>query len=169
MINTERKIETSSAVEERALKLWVVLNRAQQAVERHDHDHIVSRGVSSGEFAVLEALYHKGRMLLGEIRKSILVSSGGVTYLVDKLVDRGLVERVACPEDRRSMYAALTPAGTAWIEEVFPEHARRLTRALSGLSAEEQDQAIRLLKKLGLAADELPFDRPADQGVAPAR
>lgn len=171
MINAETRTATAAtaatpAETERALKLWVVLNRAQQAVEHHDRDHIVSRGISPGEFAVVEALYHKGRMLLGEIRQSVLVSSGGVTYLVDKLVDRGLVERVACPEDRRAMYAALTPAGSAWIEEVFPEHARRLARALGGLDADEQDEAIRLLKKLGLAAEELPLEGRAEE---PAR
>lgn len=163
MINSKTMTKpTPSTDTDRALKLWVVLNRAQQAVGRHDYGHIASRGLSTGEFAVLEALYHKGRMLLGEIRKSILVSSGGVTYLVDKLEKRGFVKRVACPEDRRAMYADLTPAGTAWIEEVFPEHARRLIRALGGLDADEQEQAIHLLRKLGLAAEAMPFEEPTE-------
>ncbi|MGD8321911.1 MAG: MarR family transcriptional regulator [Gemmatimonadota bacterium] len=143
-----------------ALKLWVVLNRARNAVSEHDQAHIESRGITPGEFAVLEALYHKGPLLLGEIRSKILVSSGGVTYLVDKLVRRGMVERQACPSDRRASYAALTEDGRQWIGDVFPEHARSIERAVAGLDDDEKRRAIELLRKLGLHAAELDSTSP---------
>ncbi|HEY2848550.1 MAG TPA: MarR family transcriptional regulator, partial [Gemmatimonadaceae bacterium] len=84
-----------------ALKLWVVLARSHDAlvevlkadIERHD--------LTPAEFAVLEALYHKGPQLLGEIQKRVLVSSGGMTFLVDRLAKRGLAERRECSSDRR--------------------------------------------------------------------
>lgn len=139
----------------RALKLWVVLSRAYDAVRRRVEADIASRGLSAGEFAILEALYHKGPLLLGEVQRKILVSSGGVTYLVDRLAARGLVERQECPEDRRARYAALTPEGEALIARIFPDHARVIARAVSGLDEGERAQATALLRKLGTRAREL--------------
>src|SRR4051794_8994796 len=90
-----------SATEEAALKLWVVLSRAHAAVSRLAEADIVRHGLTQTEFAILEVLYHRGPLLLGEVQRKILVSSGGVTYLVDRLVEKGFVERRDCPEDRR--------------------------------------------------------------------
>lgn len=135
-----------------ALKLWVVLSRAYTAVSRQVEADIASHELSPGEFAILEVLYHKGPLLLGEVQRKILVSSGGVTYLVDRLAKQGLVERRDCPEDRRARYASLTSSGKALMDRIFPRHAEAVAAAVSGLDEEERDTAIRLLKKLGLSA-----------------
>ncbi|HEX2079631.1 MAG TPA: MarR family transcriptional regulator [Longimicrobium sp.] len=140
---------------ERALKLWVVLSRAYSAVQAHSLADIARHDISPGEFAVLEVLHHKGPLLLGEVQRKILVTSGGVTYLVDRLEARGLAERRRCPTDRRAYYAALTPAGEALITEIFPAHAQAVRRALGGLDEAEKDEAIRLLRELGRHAAEL--------------
>ena len=136
-----------------ALKLYVVLARAQLAVSRHAAADVGRHGLTGTEFGILEALYHRGPLLLGELQRKILVSSGGVTYLVDRLEERGLVERQECPGDRRARYAALTRAGEELIARIFPDHAQALARAVSGLSRSEQAQAIELLRKLGTAAE----------------
>lgn len=148
---------TTPADERRAaaLKLWVVLARAHAALEEHARAHAAEHDLTLPEFGVLEALHHKGRLLLGEVQRKILVSSGGVTYLVDRLVDKGLVERCDNPEDRRAKFVSLTRKGARFIERIFPEHAERLERALSSLTEEEQRQAAVLLKKLGRGAAEL--------------
>lgn len=142
--------------QELALKLWIVLSRARNAVADHLEAHLEECGMTHGEFAVMEALYHKGPLLLGEVQRKILVSSGGVTYLVDRLEERGLAERQDCPNDRRARYAVLTDAGKAWMEEAFPEHAGRLVRALAGLNAEDKTRVIELLRRLGRYAADLP-------------
>ncbi|HEX7117276.1 MAG TPA: MarR family transcriptional regulator [Longimicrobiales bacterium] len=149
--------------EARALKLWTVLARAYNAVAAHSRADIARHELTMAEFAVLEALFHKGPLLLGELQRKILVSSGGITYLVDRLVNRGLVERRPCATDRRAVYAALTAEGEALIRRIFPEHARAMMRAVSGLDDGEQQEAIRLLRHLGLAAAELePGEAAAD-------
>lgn len=137
-----------------ALKLWVVLARAHMAVSSHAEADMARHDLSPGEFAILEALLHKGPLLLGEVQRKILVSSGGVTYLVDRLEKQGLVERRDCPGDRRARFAALTPAGEAFIAGIFPDHARAIERAMAGLTPEEQKAATTLLRKLGLHAAE---------------
>lgn len=138
-----------------ALKLYVVLSRAYLAVERHSQADIARHELSQGEFAIMEALYHRGPLLLGEVQRKILVSSGGVTYLVDRLEADGLVERRECPTDRRARYAALTPKGRQLMKRIFPEHAAALERAVAGLSGTEKKQAIDLLRKLGRAAADI--------------
>ena len=138
-----------------ALKLWVVMARAQSSVQAHLQESVTRHELTLTEFAILEVLYHKGPLLLGEVQRRILVSSGGVTYLVDRLTQKGLVERRDCPEDRRARYAALTPAGKALIERIFPEHAACIEKAMSGLTTEEQRTAIDLLRSLGRTAESL--------------
>jgi MarR family 2-MHQ and catechol resistance regulon transcriptional repressor len=117
---------------------------------------VARHGLTIAEFAIIEALYHRGQLLLGELQRKILVSSGGVTYLVDRLVAKGLVERQECPSDRRARYAALTAEGEALVARIFPEHARSIGRAVAGLTKAEQAEATALLRKLGKAAEETP-------------
>ncbi len=140
-----------------ALKLWVVLSRAQVAVSAHVADDVARHGLTLTEFAILEALYHRGAMLLGEVQRRILVSSGGITFLVDRLVAKGLVERQECPSDRRARYAALTAEGEALIARIFPQHAAMIERVVGALSPEEQAAAASLLKRLGHGAAAAEF------------
>lgn len=137
---------------EAALKLWVVLSRAHASISAHAVAHAADHGLSLTEFAILEVLYHRGRMVLGEIQRRILVSSGGITFLVDRLAEKGLVVRQECPEDRRAKYVALTREGTRVIREIFPSHAQALASAMRGLTTAEQREATGLLRSLGLAA-----------------
>lgn len=136
----------------RALKLFVVLTKASNAVMKRIHEHADLHDLTLTEFMIIEALYHKGPMLLGEVQKLILLSSGGVTYTVDRLVEKGLLERRECETDRRARYAALTSKGESLISRIFPAHAERIEEVMSVLPAREQDEAIALLRKLGLSA-----------------
>lgn len=131
-----------------ALRLWIALARAHNAVAVRAQADVARHGLTVAEFGVLEALYHKGPMLLNEVQRRILVSSGGITYLVDRLEKRGLVERRDCPGDRRARVAALTPDGEALVGSIFPEHAAVIRDALRGLDAEEKQTATRLLRAL---------------------
>lgn len=150
-----------------ALRLWVVLARAHAAITVHVAADTARHGLSAAEFGVLEALYHRGPMLLGELQRKILVSSGGITFLVDRLAAKGLVERKACPTDRRARFAALTAEGRKLIAQIFPEHRQAIERAVSGLSGVEQVEVAGLLRKLGLSAVELNVVHPP--GVQPTR
>ena len=72
-----------------------------------------------------EVLFHLegapcGRLTMSELAQSVLLSQSGVTRLVDRLVQSGLVVRVGCSEDRRVMYARLTEAGCAALCEARP-------------------------------------------------
>ncbi len=138
-----------------ALRLWVILSRAHAAIATHASADVARHGLTLAEFAIIEALYHRGPMLLGEVQRRILVSSGGITFLVDRLAAKGLVERKNCPSDRRARYAALTAKGEALVAEIFPAHAAALSRAMSGLCESEKSEAADMMRTLGRNASEL--------------
>ena len=137
-----------------ALKLWVVLARAFDSVERHSRVSIARFGLGATEFGVLEVLLHKGELPVCEVQRRILVESSSTTYVVDKLVERGLVRRRASDADRRVVLLALTPAGRRLITRIFPPYADTMRRAVGALSARDQARAIRLLRALGTGAAE---------------
>src|SRR5438094_8688040 len=136
------------------LKLWIVLARAFDAVERHSRASIARFGLGTTEFGVLEVLYHKGELPVCEVRRQILVESSSTTYVVDKLVKRGLVRRRPSAADRRVTLLSLTPAGRGVIRRIFPLHAQSMRQAVGALPSPEQRQAIDLLRTLGLGAAE---------------
>lgn len=137
-----------------ALRLWIALARAHNAVLAHATDDVARHDLTLAEFGIVEALYHKGPMILGDLQRRILVSSGGITYLVDRLEKRGLVERRPAPGDRRARLAALTEAGRALVAGIFPAHAARIESAVAGLGAEDKRIAVRLLRQLAKGASE---------------
>src|SRR5580658_5785602 len=146
---------TTSAVTDRdlSLKLWVVLARANQAIAARSRQDIERHDLTSSEFGTLEVLYHKGDLPVGEIRDRVLLTSGSMTYVVDKMVRRGLVARRQCPQDQRVTYVALTPAGRRLMASIFPGHAEAIRQATAGLTPDEKRLTIALLKRLGLAAE----------------
>jgi len=137
-----------------SLDLFVVLSRSFNWVTAHSNRSIRHFGLNPTEFGVLEVLYHKGPQPLQQIGEKILISSGNITYVVDKLEKKQLLIRKPCSEDRRVIYAELTEKGNQFLAEVFPSHQEVIEKAVSGLSPEEQRQATELLKKLGRAAQD---------------
>ena len=130
------------------LQLVIALARSYQAIERGVRPHLAERGLGMTEFAVLEVLYHKGALPLGEIRDRILVTGASTTYVVKKLEQRGLMHRRTCAEDQRVVFGELTPKGRALIDEVFPAHVDRLRQVTAGLSVSQKREAGRLLRRL---------------------
>jgi MarR family transcriptional regulator, 2-MHQ and catechol-resistance regulon repressor len=145
---------TANPLSDTSLKLWVVLARAFDAVERHSRASITRFGLGTTEFGVLEVLYHKGELPVCDVQRRILVESSSTTYVVDKLVKRGLVRRRHSGKDRRVVLLRLTPSGRRLIGRIFPTHARAIHDAVAALRPREQAQAVRLLRALGLGAAE---------------
>ena len=134
------------------LQLMIALGRAYRALERGVRPQLAERGLGLSEFAVLEVLYHKGPLTLGEIRDRILVTGASTTYVVKKLEERGLVRRVAGADDQRTVIGELTQKGRALIADVFPDHVEQLRQLMSGLSVADKHAAATLLRTLTTGA-----------------
>jgi MarR family 2-MHQ and catechol resistance regulon transcriptional repressor len=137
-----------------SLDLFIALNRASEWINAHADRDIKNYGLNRTEFGVLELLFHKGSQPLQQIGSKVLMSSGNITYVVDKLEKKELVKRKASLEDRRLIYAEITDKGKQFIGDVFPKHAEVIDKAVNGLTQQEKQTVSQLLKKLGKYAEE---------------
>ncbi|OLO39058.1 MarR family transcriptional regulator [Alkalihalophilus pseudofirmus] len=138
--------------QELSLKSFIVLSRAHRAVSDRVEEDIRRYGLNPTEFAVLELLYHKGDQPIQQIGKKVLLASGSITYVVDKLEKKNLLVRRSCPKDRRVTHAAITEDGIDLMNKIFPTHKEAIEKIFSSLSSDEKLTMINLLKKLGTNA-----------------
>jgi len=133
--------------------VFLVLWKAASAVQSYAEESISELEMCGSDFAVLEALLHKGPLPINEIGKKVLLTSGSITVAVDRLETRGLVERRAHSTDRRAKVVHLTKAGRKLIRRVYADHAADMERlAFGSLTKAERETLIRLLKKIGYRA-----------------
>ena len=133
----------------RSLRLWIALARAYGTVARRVATKVAEYDLTTAQFGILEALHHLGQLTLGDLAEKLLVTGGNVTYVMDRLQREGLVSRRRCSQDRRVVWAELTPDGRALMEEIFPDHAAFVHDTVGVLDDAEQAQLRGLLKKLG--------------------
>lgn len=138
--------------EVRALDAYIKLSRAVESLHAVLQRGLAESGLTPGQLAVLEALWHLGPMNGRELGRKLLRSGANVTTVLDNLERDGLVRRERGEADRRCVTVRLTPLGRRRIERVFPDHARRIAAAMAALSPAEQQELGRLCKALGLAA-----------------
>ena len=131
-----------------ATDVWGDLYRAARTVGRHAFGQIESLGMVQSDFGALEVLMHGGPTPVNTIGSKILLKSGSMTPAIDRLEQRGLVERQANPNDRRVCLVALTPKGRALIERAWDDHVQVLERAMSVLSDSERATLIDLLQRV---------------------
>lgn len=99
-------------------------------------------GIDFGDFNVLLVLSESPgeRLRLGELARAVAFGPGRLTYRLDQLAKRGLVERVPCADDRRGFEAVLTEAGHRTIRQARPPHAAHVDALfLEHLTDEQTD------------------------------
>jgi DNA-binding MarR family transcriptional regulator len=107
--------------------------RTQCELDRALHEH----GLCASDFEVLDVLAEDrssdgvGSYRVQEISERVHLSQSALSRLVARLEKDGLVERGACPEDRRGVRVALTPRGRALRDRVLPLQRAVLTRMLA--------------------------------------
>ncbi len=136
-----------------SLKLVIALARAHTALFARIEKNIQHFGLSTSEFGVLELLYHKGDQAVQAVAEKILVTSGTVTYVIDKLQKKGLVLRRQCETDRRVFYVTLTDAGHKLIADLFPQHEQFLDDLFQSVTADDKQRLIRQLVQVKTAID----------------
>ena len=138
-----------------ALKSLTVLLRSSQSIEEVLRKDMQRYGLNMTEFAVLELLYHKGEQPIQKIGENILITSGSITYVVDKLEKKGFAERIACPTDRRVTFASITESGKQFMDEIFPQHEKKVEDIFAVLDEAQQQQFIEVAKLIGFHAKNL--------------
>lgn len=153
----------------RGVHLWLILWKATRSIEAHAMGNISSLELCYSDFAVLEALLNKGELPVNTIGKKVLLTSGSITTAVDRLEQRGLVERKHSSDDRRARIVGLTKQGRKLIEAAFVNHEAAMEHAVSVLSANERATLARLLKKVGKGAAEMLVTTSDQHQAAPSK
>jgi DNA-binding MarR family transcriptional regulator len=128
----------------RVSRLGHHLDRARKA-SFADHD------LETWEFDVLAALRRAGspyELSPGRLIRETLVTSGTMTNRVDRLVARGLVERLPDPHDRRGVLVRLTDEGRTKVDGALATLLEREQELLAGLDAASQQRLASLLRRL---------------------
>ncbi|HOO74172.1 MAG: MarR family transcriptional regulator [Thermotogae bacterium] len=131
------------------LKSFVVLSKAYLTVNKKQLKTIKKGGLTLSQFSVLEVLYHKGEMKIGEIIEKTLFTGGNMTVIIENLTKQKLVEKIICQTDKRSVYVKITESGIKIIEAIMPEHVNNISDIFDVLTETEKSILISLLKKLG--------------------
>jgi len=133
--------------------VFLVLWKAASAVHSYAEKSLAELEMCSSDFAVLEALLHKGPLPVNEIGRKVLLTSGSITVAIDRLETKGLVERRAHGTDRRARIVHLTREGRKLITRIYGDHAADMEKlAAASLSKSERKTLIGLLKQIGYEA-----------------
>lgn len=135
-----------------ANRSWESLLTAHAVLMRDFASESVWRehGVTMREYDVLYTLAKCDEPArIGEVQRHVLLSQPALSRMVDRLVARGLIERIEDEADGRAVRVRLTPAGAELQRAVGRAHARSVARAVgSALDAGELRELERLTAKL---------------------
>jgi MarR family 2-MHQ and catechol resistance regulon transcriptional repressor len=91
----------------------------------------------------------EGRLTMSKLSTDVALTTGGVTRLVDRMVDAGLVARQNCPNDRRSVHVVLTPQGHETLGRAVTAHIDGIDRHFfAALSQADRASLSKVLGKL---------------------
>ena len=111
------------------------LAQCYQAFEAYSATDIRALGLTPPQFDIIATLGNTPGMTATELGDKTLITKGTLTGVVDRLAERGWVERVAHSSDRRSQIIRLTTSGEALFAQVFPVHMAHLAACFAGTSA----------------------------------
>lgn len=133
MMKEQSSTPSTSRTPNLNLALMIALARAYHAVISQVEGQVNGFDLTLSEFGVLEMIFHQGPQPVQAIAEKILVTSGTMTYVINSLINKGLVERQPSQRDRRVRFVHLTHSGLSMIAEVFPQHTQLLDQLLAGL------------------------------------
>ena len=124
---------------------------------------LVKAGVSMTHIHVMWLLQHHGDLSMSRLAELLDVSFSNATGIIDRMEERGLVERVRVPDDRRVVLVRIAPNGVAALEETEAIKQDRLQAILSHLDKAQVDRvAVALDDIRGAVVAEFGPDYLAD-------
>lgn len=143
MKNIQQLIEENKL----SLSTLIAFTRAEHKIHNLEYRTIKESGLTISQFGVLEALYNKGDLRIGEIMEKILTTSGNITVVIKNLEKDGFIKKVPDPMDKRSTLVSITDKGIDIIENVLPSHIENINNIFSILTDDEKLVLKRILKK----------------------
>ena len=133
---------------DKSMKTVVRLERAALKINNMTVNYLSQHNLTFNQFKVLEVLYHLGDLNIGSITKLTMSTPGNTTVVVRNLKRDEWITSIKDPNDSRASILSITHKGKEIIEEVFPNHASNLTKAMEVLSDDELNTLYELLNKV---------------------
>lgn len=130
-------------------KFLVVLGKMYAAVFGRVEKHLKTIGYNTTEFLLMYAIAANGKLTIQDIAGRIFVTSGNMTYTIDKLEKRHLLQRIPCPEDRRKIYVDFTDQGKETWDQVLQDHVQYLQTLFAEIDEEDLIETIQSMKLIG--------------------
>jgi DNA-binding MarR family transcriptional regulator len=127
------------------------IGRLGRLLDKARREAFTAHRIETWEFDVLSALRRAGKpyqLTPGALLRQTMVTSGTMTNRVDRLTDRGFVERSPDPSDRRGVLVRLTGAGKRTVDGAFETLLAGERELLADLSEQDRTQLATLLKRL---------------------
>ena len=142
----------------RPLEVLSRVTRLARHLDRARRAAFSEHELETWEFDVLSALRRSGdpyQLSPGQLLNQTLVTSGTMTNRIDRLADKGLVQRAPDPTDRRGVLVSLTERGLAEVDAALSDLLNHEQKLLAGLTERQRDILATLLRDLVS-----PFDNP---------
>ena len=149
-------MEHITPADDRLITTFGRLVEAHAAVARRTGTSLEQRcGIPQTWFEVLLRVSRaeEGMVSMGALAQQVALTTGGITRLLDRMIDAGLVHRVPCPTDRRVQFAALTDQGRARLDEAAAVHAADLRSAFGRFTRRDLETLDGLLDRLRVAPE----------------
>jgi DNA-binding MarR family transcriptional regulator len=107
-------------------------------------------GLQTAMFELLLRLArsHSEKQRLTSLARDLTVTTGGITRLVDRAENLGLVRREPCPDDARGSFAVLTEEGKRRLREALPDHLMEIDSLWTSQLADERDVVLGKLRRV---------------------
>ncbi|MDO4594419.1 MAG: MarR family transcriptional regulator [Tissierellia bacterium] len=127
---------------------FICLSRTSSMIFRKIEKELIKYDLTLTQFAILEALVHKGSMPVGKIMNTILSTPGNVPFVIANLIKKGYVKKVCDPKDRRFHIVSITKKGEDAYKITEGIHNQVLNEFLEPLDRDQKLYISRMLKKL---------------------
>lgn len=144
----KKSLKTYGERTDKSMKIVVRLEKASLKITNLTINYLSKHNLTFNQFKVLEVLYHLGDLNISSITKLTMSTPGNITVVVKNLKRDEWITSIKDPNDSRASILSITQKGKDIIEEVFPNHANNLTKALEVLSDVELDALYDLLNKV---------------------
>lgn len=142
----------------KSMAVYISMSRVINTLRRENNKLILKHNLTLGQFAVMEALYSKGRLSTGEVMEKILSTSGNIPVIVKNLEKDGFITRKQDEADKRRFILDLTDKGKDLMDEIVPENLKFMDELISLWDDEDKEELIILMNKFRRKYEEENFE-----------
>ncbi|EFK94305.1 MAG: MarR family transcriptional regulator [Finegoldia magna] len=142
----------------KSMAVYISMSRVINTLRRENNKLILKHNLTLGQFAVMEALYSKGRLSTGEVMEKILSTSGNIPVIVKNLEKDGFITRNQDESDKRRFILDLTDKGKDLMDEIVPENLKFMDELISLWDDEDKKELIILMNKFRRKYEEENFE-----------